>query len=283
MQDYHYFLIEGYDKPFGYVHNHFVEGIEWPDYWKIDAEKRFLTLTTGSDFETRSHLMKETLTRNLESKKVPSLQRWADEEFPLYSSTNEHVLNMDGCGVDMFGIINYSVHMIGWVMTSEGIKLWVPRRALTKMSFPGKLDNTVGGSLATGEKPIEGMIRECEEEICLSPEYTRSNIRACGTNSFQLTVTDLLEPACQHQVQYLYEIELRQDIVPTIGDGEVGELLLKSVEEVQESMRNGEFKLTCNMTYLAFLIRHGYINSDNEPNLVQICSRLHRLHNLFIV
>ncbi|KAK5655314.1 hypothetical protein OQA88_5881 [Cercophora sp. LCS_1] len=247
--------------------------MEWPEYWEIDPEKRYLTFQTVADFETRSRLMDETLRINHESKKVPALHRWANEEFPIYTSTGEHVLDFDGCGVDMFGIVNYSVHLTGWVMTAEGIKEWVPRRAMTKMSFPGMLDNTVGGSLATGEKPIDGIVRECDEEICLAPAYTRSNIRACGTLSFHLTVTDLLEPACQHQVQYLYEIELGHDIVPKIGDGEVGELNLLTIEQLVAAMRNGEVKLTCNMTYLAFLIRHGYINAENEPDLVEISLR----------
>ena len=78
-------------------------------------------------------------------------------------------------------------------------------------------------------------------------------------------------------------MELRQDVIPKIGDGEVGELHLKSLDDVQQAMRAGEFKLTCEMTYLAFLIRHGYINGENEPDLVEICSRLHRKHDLFTV
>jgi len=283
MQDYHYRLIEGYDKPFGYVHNHFIAEVPRPGYWKIDPEKRVLTLTTASDLETRGRLLNETLRIDHESQKVPALRYWANEQFPLYSPTGEHVLNLDGCGVDMFGIVNYSVHLIAWVTTAEGIKIWVPRRAATKMSFPGMLDNTVGGSLAAGEKPLDGIMRECEEEICLDPAYTSANIRACGINSFQLTVTDLLEPACQHQVQYLYEMELRQDIVPKIGDGEVGELNLLSLGELSRAMASGQVKLTCNMTYLAFLIRHGHINAENEPDFVEICSRLHRHHDLFIV
>ncbi|KAK0711871.1 hypothetical protein B0H67DRAFT_685408 [Lasiosphaeris hirsuta] len=257
MLGYHYFFIQGYSQPFGYVHNRFVSAMEWPEYCR---------------------LMNETLRFNHESQKVPTLRHWANEELPIYTSTGEHVLDFDGCGVDMFGIVNYSVHMTGWVMTAEGIKIWVPRRAMDKMSFPGMLDNTVGGSLATREKAIDGIVRECEEEICLAPAYTRSNIRACSTNSFQLTVTDLLEPACQHQVQYLYEIELGQDIVSKIGDGEVGELNLLSIEQLLAAMRNDEVKLTCNMTYLALLVRHGYINAENEPNLVEICSRLHCRH-----
>jgi len=198
--NYHYFFIEGYEKPFGYVHNHFVDQIVWPSFWNIDPERRFLTLTHGRGFEGRTELMDRTLRTNHESQEVPALRRWAHERFPVYSDTGEHVLDLDGCGVEVFGIVNYSVHLTGWVMTAEGIKIWVPRRAWTKPSFPGMLDNTVGGSLATGEAPIDGIVRECQEEICLDPAYTRSNIRACGTNSFQLNVTDRLEPACQHQV-----------------------------------------------------------------------------------
>ena len=75
----------------------------------IDPEKRFLTLTIASDFETRCRLFNKTLRKGHESQRLPALPQWANEEFPLYSSTGEHVLNLDGCGVGMFGIINYSV------------------------------------------------------------------------------------------------------------------------------------------------------------------------------
>lgn len=68
-------------------------------------------------------------------------------------------------------------------------------------------------------------------------------------------------------------MERRQDIVPKIGNGEVGELNLLSLEELSKAMANGEVKPTCNMTYLAFLIRHGYFNAETEPALVEICSR----------
>ncbi|KAI1123002.1 NUDIX hydrolase domain-like protein [Nemania abortiva] len=286
MQNYHYFLIEGYDEPFGYIHNNFVAQMDWPEYWKIDSERRFLHLTNGgiktsNAFELRTRLMRETLQKGHEAQKILSLKRWANELFPIYSSKGEHVVDIDGCGVDMFGIINYSVHMIAWVMTVEGMKIWVPRRA-PYMSFPGKLDNTVGGGLTSGERPIDGIVRECEEELSLDPEYVRANIRSCGTNSFQLTVTDLMEVGCQHQVQYLFEIELREDIIPQIGDGEVMDVTLMTIDQVQQAMKEGQFKLTCNLTYMAFLIRHGYINAENEPNLIEICSRLNRYHRLFI-
>lgn len=286
MASYYYFLVEGWPKPFGYIHEHFVSQIPWPQSsWTIDHTTRRATLLVGanSTFESRTTLMNDTLRQAYLSGKVPAINYWKNELFPLLTGEGEHVLDMDGSGLDVFGVISHSVHLTGWVMTAEGIKIWVPRRAWSKLTYPGKLDNTVGGCLASGEDPIEGMIRECEEEICLKPEYTRSHIRSVGTCSFQMTETDRGEPGCQHQVQFLYEMELGQDVVPTIGDGEVGEIHLLSLDELQRCMANGEVKLSCDITYLAWLIRHGYITAENEPDFVEICARMQRRHYPFFV
>ena len=169
--------------------------------------------------------MEETFRRGTEIGSIEALKRWANELFPVYSADGEHVLDFDGVGVDLFGVVNYSVHMLGWVRTKDEIKKYsVPRRTMTKMSFPGMLDNTVGGSLSSGENPIDCITRKCEEELLLDPEYTRANLKACGTASYQMTKTDLGQPGCQLQVQYLYEMEFAEEVIPKIGGGEVGEI-----------------------------------------------------------
>lgn len=281
MEIYFYFMIEGFTKPFGYIHRDFVRQLEWPDFWVVNVDKRFVTLTSGNDFNTRTQLVQETLVQGHESGSVPILKRLSKENFPLNDRNGQHVLDMDGVGLDLFGVANFSVHLIAWVNTDDGIKYWVPGRA-GRMSFPNMLDNTVGDSLRTGEAPMESIIRECEEEIRLDPTYTREHIRACGTASYQMAVNECGSPGCQLQTQYLYEMELQADIVPRIGDGEVAELALMTIKEVRDSMRNGEFKLNCNMTWLAFLIRHGHLAAENEPDFLEICARLHRRHYLFI-
>ena len=95
--------------------------------------------------------------------------------------------------------------------------------------------------------------------------------------------TDDGKPGCQHQVQYLYEIKLGEEIIPKPFDGEVEEFTLMTLEEVQNALACGEFKLNCAMTWMAYFIRYGVVNAENEPNLVEVCSRLHRKHDLFIV
>ncbi|KAI3342365.1 hypothetical protein F4824DRAFT_495307 [Ustulina deusta] len=123
MQDYHYFLIEGYDDPFGYIHHGFMAHMDWPECWEVDPERQFRSRTmvgplSANDLKTRARLMRET------------------------------------------------------------------------------------------------------------PERGHKSIR--------------------------------------------------------EAMRKGKSKLTCNLTYMALLIRHGHINAENEPHLVEICSGLNHHDHLFI-
>ena len=98
-----------------------------------------------------------------------------------------------------------------------------------------------------------------------------------------MSQTDDGFPGCQHQVQYLYEMELMPDEILTSNDNEAEDFKLMSFSEVQARLAHGEFKLNCAMTWMACLIRHGIVNAENEPNLIEICARLHRKHDIFIV
>jgi len=59
--------------------------------------------------------------------------------------------------------------------------------------------------------PSFATIRETAEEASLPEDYTRANVKSCGTLSYQMSQTDAGKLGCQHQVQYLYELELPQD------------------------------------------------------------------------
>lgn len=51
MKDFHCFMIEGYNKPFGYVYHEFVDLMNWPSCWEIDREKRFLILKNWDELQ----------------------------------------------------------------------------------------------------------------------------------------------------------------------------------------------------------------------------------------
>ncbi|KAF2810058.1 thiamine pyrophosphokinase [Mytilinidion resinicola] len=279
MRDFYYFMVDGYSRPFGYMHREFIQGLSWSSEWKIDPDDRLLTLMS-SDVEGRTKAMNETLRANYNEKRV--VRKWFNENFALVAPNGDHVLDMDGGGVDLFGIVTCGVHMTGFVRTKSGLKYWVPRRSYTKTTFPGRLDNFVAGNLGSMEKPIDGMIREVFEETGIPKDYTRAHIKACGTLTYQMSVTNDGRPGCQHHSQYVYEMELSEDVVPRRHDGEVENFELMSLEDVQAALMRDEFTPNRTLTYVAHFIRHGIVTAENEARIVEICARLHRKHDLFI-
>jgi len=134
--------------------------------------------------------------------------------------------------------------------------------------------------VATGEDPLECLIRDAEEDASLPSSLVRSTVKPTGTVTY-LHIRDpraggesgLVQPECQ----YVYDLELPSDIQPKPNDSEVEAFYLWTVEEVQEALGKGEFKPNCALLVLDFFIRHGILTSENEPDLEEIKGRLHRV------
>lgn len=145
----------------------------------------------------------------------------------MYGPGGEVLYSIERAASALFGIVTYGVHLSAFVRdptASYGIKLWIPRRAKSKQTYGGMLDNTVAGGMATGEEPLECVIREAEEEASLPAEIVRRSVKAAGTITYILLrdkkaggETGLVQPECQ----YVYELELPKDIIPKPCDGEV--------------------------------------------------------------
>ena len=182
--------MEGFTKTIGYTHSDFVEAIPWSSGWTLEHEQRFLILQSPQNFHQRTNLISDTLRTEHEKGETDALRKWSDELFSVYDAGGEYVLDMDDCGVDLFGAVSFVVHMLASVNTEHGLKFWVPRRSKPKRSYPSMLDNTVGGSLSSGERPIDCIARDSAEEASFPEAYVRDNIKACGTLSYQLFRTD---------------------------------------------------------------------------------------------
>ena len=125
MSQFYYFMVEGYNAPLGYLHSWFVENMTWPSYWQLDHSKRLLTLTGQADFEERIRAIKETLDLAYEEGRIPSMRKRVNEAFAVYAVDGEHVLDMEFRAVESFGIVVTGVHLITYVMTSDGRKYWI--------------------------------------------------------------------------------------------------------------------------------------------------------------
>ncbi|KAM0279822.1 hypothetical protein ACHAQH_004373 [Verticillium albo-atrum] len=211
----------------------------------------------------------------------PVLRGWRNELWPIYGSDGELLYNMERSATGLFGVTRYGVHLNAFVRSvndNHGMKMWVARRSPTKSTFPGMLDNTAAGGLMTGEDPFECIVREADEEADLSEDVVRGQTKAAGGVTYTYIThkeagqAGLIYP----EVQWIYDLELPPHIIPRPKDGEVAGFELCSIEEVQRQLAQGEFKPNCALVVIDFLIRHGILTRDNEPDFDEIKGRLHR-------
>ncbi|KAI0101553.1 NUDIX hydrolase domain-like protein [Nemania sp. FL0031] len=210
------------------------------------------------------------------------LRGWRDEKWPVYGGDREVIYGVERSGTGMLGVMRYGVHMTGYVRDEtapHGMRIWVPRRAPTKSTYPGMLDNTVAGGLMTGEDPFECIVREADEEASLSERVMRERARFVGMVTY-IYITDERAGGETGQIypetQWVYDIELPADERPTPKDGEVAEFYLWTVDEVRDELAKGNYKPNCALIVVDFFIRHGIITAENEPDYAEILQRLHR-------
>lgn len=275
--------LEDGSGPYGYMKQSVVENMPWDhDVWQIDKEKKSVTPTPKSHTHTQEDIIRETLEKAKERNIFQILRGWRNELYPIYEpdSSGKPMVSMERAGSALFGINTYGVHMTAYVNTPrEGMKIWVPRRARSKQTYGGMLDNTVAGGLSTGEQPFECLVREAEEEASFPEQLVRSHAKPCGTVSyFHIRdaraggETGLLEPECL----YVFDMEIGEEVIPKPGDNEVEGFYLWTVDEVKRALEEGQFKPDCAVVLLDFFIRRGILTAENEKDYVEIVSRLHR-------
>ncbi|KAI9797404.1 MAG: hypothetical protein M1835_000737 [Candelina submexicana] len=260
-----------------------LECLPVPSTWQIDHDTRIIRLIDQDErvdtLEIRNKAIAATVMNLKETDSFEVLRGWRDELYPVYAPKGELLFNIERSASPLFGVITYGVHMTAFVRTDTGLKIWVPRRAKKKQTYGGMLDNTVAGGMATGEPIFESLVREAGEEASFPEAMVRENAKACGAVTYFYVRDEraggevgLLQPECQ----YVYDLEVGQDVTPNPGDDEVEEFYLWSIEEVQAALRHGEFKPNCALVLLDFFIRHGILTPQNEKNYIEIVTRIHR-------
>ncbi|KAI0482140.1 NUDIX domain-containing protein [Xylariaceae sp. FL0804] len=221
------------------------------------------------------------------------LRGWRDERWPVYGSgggdgdddDGRMLFSVERAATGVLGVMRYGVHMTGYVRDASaphGLRIWVPRRAADKSTYPGMLDNTVAGGLVAGEDPFEAMVREADEEASLPADLMRRRCRYRGMVTY-ISVTDaraggesgLVYP----EAQWVYDAELPAPatITPRPRDGEVAAFYLWSVDEVRAALARGEFKPNTALVMLDFFVRHGILTREDEPDdYDEIVARMHR-------
>jgi 8-oxo-dGTP pyrophosphatase MutT (NUDIX family) len=248
-------------------------------HWSIDDNERILTLTEGTDAATRTAAIQTTFLALRATGHFKVLDKWRDELYAVYGREKELLFNVERAASPLLGVVTYGVHLTAYVNTAAGLKIWIPRRARSKQTYGGMLDNAVAGGIASGESAFESLVRECGEEASLEEELVRSRAKTGGCVTYFYIrderaggETRLLQPECE----YVYDLELPEDVSPKPGDNEVEEFYLWTVEEVKNAMAKGDFKPNCAVVMLDFFVRHGILTAENEKDYIEIVARMHR-------
>lgn len=256
--------------------------LPWISKFQVNHDEKTVTTPYTTDTDVETTAIREQLDSARQNSSFDILRKWREELYQVRGINRD--VRMARGGVALFGIHTVGVHMMAFCRTppADEMRLWIPRRAATKQTYPGMLDSTVGGAIVAGEDQFECMIREAEEEASLPEDLTRRLARPLRAISyFQMRderaggEVGLLQPA----THYLYDIELGVDVLPKPRDGEVEEFYLWGVEETVVALKEGQFKPNSAVAWIDFLIRHGYINAKNESDYLELVSRIHtRIH-----
>ncbi|MBL8806944.1 MAG: DUF4743 domain-containing protein [Rhodospirillales bacterium] len=222
-----------------------------------------------ADADQRSAAV-ERVVRVLEADGIVRGRR--DEAYPVLVNWGEAPLfRIERAAAPHFGIRSYGVHMTGYVPSPEGPRIWVARRARTKPTYPGMLDNTVAGGQPVGITLHDNMVKECWEEAGIPAELARQAV-CTGAITYRMDGEEGLKP----DVQFCFDLKLPADFVPRNTDGEIDEFFLWPWRKVAETVaETREFKFNCNLVLIDFFVRHGLVD-PGRPDYLDIVAGLRR-------
>lgn len=213
---------------------------------------------TGDDriiFENRI----EQFFRNYFAKH--QLSGWRDERYAVSQHINEAPLFLlERAALSFLGITGYGVHISGYVEKNDGLYVWVAKRARTKSTSPGKLDQMVAGGVPYGISPLENVIKECQEEASIPREIAQQAIPVSAI-SYAYDLPIGLRP----DVMLNYDLRLPDDVMPHVNDDEVESFTLRPINDVLEQIASTQdFKFNSAAVIIDFAIRHGVITPDHH-------------------
>ncbi|KAI5864331.1 NUDIX hydrolase domain-like protein [Durotheca rogersii] len=271
------------EQPHGYLLPETVRKMPWTSHFRVDhSAPRSVTVLDASLGEDTPGAVNTAFSELVDICIERDLFHIIDGKHsePVYIVSAKYPVRVERFASALFGVTLRGAYIMVYTRASDGaLKLWIPRRAAHLYTSPGLLDAAVAGGIKAGTTPLETAVQEAFEEASLPEDLVRERVRSAGALTYISTTTDpfpgekgLVIP----NIIYVYDLELPGNVVPKPNDDEVQEFYLMAVPDVQRALLDGEFKPDSAVMIIDFLIRHGILTADNEEDLVEITTRLHR-------
>ena len=162
---------------------------------------------------------------------------------------------IDRGALPSFGIVAHGAHLNGLVRRSDGLHLWVGRRAADKLLDPNKLDNITAGGMAAGSTPELTLVKEAGEEAGISPE-----LAAQAVSVARFTYAMERPEGLRRDMLHCFDLELPESFVPQPVDGEISGFELWPMDRVLATVREtDEFKFNVNLVLIDLFRRLGLV------------------------
>jgi len=234
-------------------------------------------------FEKRSESLRKFFEEMRGKHVFESLSGWRDECYETrLKFSQKPIFKVERAGTPVLGLKQYGVHINGYVQSQDGRKsIWLQKRSKTKQTYPGKLDSLVGGGLTVGLGVMETAVKELNEEAGLDlHEHQDKALQLLprGSVTFFHQSTRGLHP----QTEFVFDLQVPDTFSPQNKDGEVEDFMLVSSEKLINLLQTEDYKTTSIPIALDWLVRHGLLTAETEPDISEILSEIHTpLHKLY--
>lgn len=167
---------------------------------------------------------------------------WRDELFAFWTPDTElppadtpPLFALERAAFRPLGLLSHAVHINGF--TPDGL-MWCGRRALSKSTDAGLLDNLTAGGLAHEESIRVCATRELWEEAGLRGQVF-DTLQPAG----RVRVSRPDPRGWHDEVLHVFNLTLGHGVTPSNQDGEVSEFVCHPASEVLELLRRGAFTM----------------------------------------
>jgi len=186
------------------------------------------------------------------------------------------------------GITSTGVHLLCYVRDDKddgvgenqsghsNVSLWLAQRAANKSHHALRWDVTVAGGQPVSLNFFENVVKEAGEEAGIDADLVTE--RAVSTGCLSKMTCNPDGTCMKPSLYYTWDMQVdRETFVPWPADGEVAVFELCSANQLEYEVRHGDrLRPAMILVVTDFLIRHGVITPDNEPDYTQIILAMHR-------
>lgn len=125
------------------------------EYSEFTTDGKSLVLDPKLDCHGRTVAIQKILCDLCQKKIFACLDGWRNEAFQIFGPSGVVLFEVERAAIGLLGVRAAGCHLNGFVRTPDGsMKMWIGKRSFNKQTYPGMLDNIVGGTLSFLQKVV---------------------------------------------------------------------------------------------------------------------------------